>query len=291
MTVLVTGATGSVGRLLIDTLLARGESVRAITRTPDTAALPDAVEVVGGDLSIPGGVPGAAFTGVDRAFVFPAAGVDAFVDDAVEHGVEKFVVLSSLAAAQEFPRDVGSASQVHHSAVESAVTERTDNWTILRPGTFAANLLSWAWSIRSGAPIRAPYVRSAQAPIHEADVADAAVAALTDDRWIGQAVALSGPRSLTRTQQVEALGAGLGRALTLVEISPDEFRAETAQFLDDGILRMLLDYWRDTVEVPDAVRPGVADLTGRPGRTLEQWARDHRADFGVEIRSSGIAPR
>lgn len=159
------------------------------------------------------------------------------------------------------------------------MTARTDAWTILRPGTFANNLLSWAWPIKAGMPVRAPFLHSAQAPIHEADIADAAAAVLLSDGHRGQMYPLTGPQSLTRIDQVAAIGAGIGRDVPVVEISPDEFRADVAQFISEDIITMLLNYWSDTVTQPDRVRPGVRDLTGRPGRTLEQWARDHRADF------------
>lgn len=164
------------------------------------------------------------------------------------------------------------------------MTSRTDRWTILRPGTFATNLLSWAHPIRSGWPIRAPYLSSAQAPIHEADVAEAAAAALLHDDWIGQALPLTGPEALTRSQQVAAIGAGIGRDLPVQEISPEEFRAEMAAYVPDAILTMLLDYWRDTVTMPGVPRP-VTPVTGRPGRRLEEWARDHRGEFAAVVPS------
>ncbi|MEV6217404.1 NAD(P)H-binding protein [Nocardia sp. NPDC051833] len=279
MTILVTGATGSVGRHLIATLVARGTSVRALTRKPEDANLPESVEVVAGDLADASTFGPQVFEGVDRAFVFPVDGVDVFVEAAVAAGVHRFTVLSSLAAAMEFPRDRGSASQRHHSAVEAAVTDRTDAWTILRPGTFANNLLSWAWQIRSGAPIRAPYLGSAQAPVHEYDIAEAAAETLLSDDYIGETVVITGPQALTRTEQVTAIGAVIGREIPLVEITPDEFVSETAQFIPQPIMKMLLDYWRDTLTVPDQVRP-VTSVTGRPGRTLTDWITDHRADFG-----------
>jgi uncharacterized protein YbjT (DUF2867 family) len=188
-------------------------------------------------------------------------------------------VMSSLAAAGEHPRDIGSVTWTHHLAVEKAVTSQVQDWTILRPGMFAGNLRSWAGPIKAGRPVRAPYVRSAQAPIHEADIADAAAAALLADGPGGGIHPLTGPQSLTRIEQAAAIGAGIGRDVELVEISPDEFRADVAPFLPEGIVTMLLDHWSDTVTEPDRVRPGVRELTGRPGRTLEQWARDHRADF------------
>ncbi|MEW9548354.1 SDR family oxidoreductase [Nonomuraea sp. NPDC050783] len=278
MTILVTGATGAVGRHLVTTLLARGAAVRALSRKPDDANLPAGVEVVAGDLADGGTLGPQVFDGVDRAFVFPAEGVEAFVTAAVAHGVHRFTVLSSLAAAKEFPRDHGSASQLHHSAVEAVVTGRTDAWTIVRPGTFANNLLSWAWQIRSGAPIRAPYLASAQAPIHEYDVAEAAAETLLSDDHLGEVIPLTGPQALTRSEQVAILSEALGREIPLVEITPEEFRAETARFIPEPVTKMLLDYWHDTLTVPDVPRP-VTVVTGRPGRTLAEWAADHRADF------------
>ena len=280
MTILVTGATGAVGRHLVTVLLARGVSVRALTRKPDAADLPAEVEVVAGDLADATTLGSGVFDGVDRAFVFPAEGVDAFVSAATTHGVHRFTVLSSLAAAKEFQRDHGSASQLHHAAVEAAVTGRTDAWTILRPGTFANNLLAWSWQIRSGAPIRAPYLASAQAPIHEYDVAEAAAQTLLSDDRLGEAIPLTCPQALTRSEQLAIIGETLGREIPYVEITPEEFRAETAQFIPEPVMKMLLDYWHDTLTVPDVPRP-VTAATGRPGRTLAQWAADHRADFGA----------
>ncbi|MFE3224590.1 SDR family oxidoreductase [Nocardia sp. NPDC059228] len=279
-TVLVTGATGAVGRHLVATLLARGVTVRALTRKPEDANLPEGLEVVAGDLAEVSTLGSQVFEGVDRAFVFPARGVDVFMDAAVAAGVQRFTVLSSLAAAMEFPRDHGSASQLHHSAVEAAVTERTDGWAILRPGTFANNLLEWRWQISSGAPIRAPYLASAQAPIHEFDVAEAAAETLLSDEHIGRIIPITGPQALTRTEQVATLSAVLGREISLIEVTADEFRAETAQFIPEPIMKMLLDYWSDTLTTPDRVRPAT-EVTGKPGRTLAEWAEDHRADFGA----------
>ncbi|GAA3282703.1 NAD(P)H-binding protein [Dactylosporangium vinaceum] len=280
MTILVTGATGAVGRRLVGVLAAGGERVRAVSRKPERAGLPAGVEVAGADLGGGAAIGAELFGGVDRMFVFPfEQGVPELVEAAVSAGVEQFVVLSSLAAAGEFPRDIGSASYTHHLGVERAVMALTDGWTILRPGTFANNLLSWGWAIKAGLPVRAPYVRSAQAPIHEADIAEAAAAVLMEGGHAGAIYALSGPESLTRAEQVAAIGAGIGRDLEVVEISPEEFRQDVGQFVPPEIIAMLLDYWSDTVAAPDPVRSGVRDLTGHSGRTLVQWARDHRSDF------------
>jgi uncharacterized protein YbjT (DUF2867 family) len=273
-TVLVTGATGTVGRHLVTELLAGGHHVRALTRSPETAQLPAEVELVAGDLTAPPAE--GLFDDVDSVFVFPAPGVAAFVKAADAH----LVLLSSLAAAVEHERDRGSASQVHHAAIEDAVRDSGTSWTILRPGTFAGNLLPWAQPIRYTGGVRGPYPTSAQAPIHEADIAAVAAVALTQPGHAGKHYPMTGPQALTRIEQLAAIGAAIGRELHFTETTPDEFRTEMRSYgVGDDIVEMLLDYWSDTVETPDVVRPAVQQLTGRPARTLAEWARDHAADF------------
>ncbi|MFT4125168.1 MAG: NAD(P)H-binding protein [Gordonia sp. (in: high G+C Gram-positive bacteria)] len=276
-TVLVTGATGQVGRHLVAELLAAGVTVRALSRDPQSAGLPADTQVIGGSFA---DLPAGVFDGVDAAFVFPADGAADFARAAAAAGVPHLVLLSSLAAAMEHERDRGSASQVHHAAIEDAVTGSGAAWTILRPGTFANNLLSWAQPIRYTGGVTGPYPTSAQAPIHEADVAAAAATVLTQPGHDGRIYPLTGPEALSRTAQLAAIGAAIGRELTFTENTPEEFRAEmTGYGVGEPIIAMLLDYWRDTVDEPDVVR-SVEPLTGRPGRTLAEWARDHAADFG-----------
>jgi uncharacterized protein YbjT (DUF2867 family) len=104
-------------------------------------------------------------------------------------------------------------------------------------------------------------------------------AAMEFPRDIGETIPISGPQALTRAEQVATIGAALGREIPLVEITPDEFRAETTRFIPQPIMKMLLDYWGDTLIAPDQARPATT-VTGRPGRTLAEWANDRRAEFG-----------
>ncbi len=99
--------------------------------------------------------------------------------------------------------------------------------------------------------------------------------ALTQSGHSRRTYPLSGPQALTRIEQVQAIG----RDLELVEITPEEFRREMSAYIPHDIISMLLRYWSDTTTTPDTVHTGVADVTGRSGRTLEQWAQDHRTDF------------
>ncbi len=275
-TALITGATGQVGRHIVAGLLGAGHHVRALTRSTHRADLPAAAEVVQGSFD---NLPAGIFDGVTAAFVFPADGAAAFAQAAATSGVPRLVLLSSLAAAMEHDRDHGSASQLHHTAIEQAVQASGTQWTILRPGTFANNLLTWAQPIRFTGGVRGPYPTSAQAPIHEADVAAAAVAVLTQPGHDGQLYAMTGPQALTRIDQLKAIGDAIGRELTFAEQTPDEFAAEMATYgVGADIVSMLLDYWSDTVDQPDVPRPPDR-LIGRPAKTLAEWARDHAADF------------
>jgi uncharacterized protein YbjT (DUF2867 family) len=279
MTVLISGASGRVGRLVVEEVLGRGETVRALTRDAGAVGLPAEVEVVEGDVTDPASLRPEFFEGVDALFVFPADGVAALVDSAVTAGVKRFVVLSSLAVSAEFPRDVGSASYRHHLAVEEAVTSLNDDWTMLRPGSFANNLLAWSHPVRAGQAVRAPYVHSAQALIHEADIAAVAAVTLTEPGHQGQIYPLTGPESLTKIDQLAAISSAIGRTVVLDEITPEQFRVDVGRFMPDDLITMLLDYWHDTDQTPEVPKTTVAEILGRPARTLLEWANDHRAAF------------
>ena len=212
--------------------------------------------------------------------VLPAqGGVDAFLRQAVAHGVERFVVLSSLAAALQHERDRGSVSALHHLSVENAVRATGVPATMLRPGTFANNLLAWANPIKAGDTVYGPYASSAQAPIHEADIASVAFVSLTADGHQGKTYAMTGPQALTRVEQLETIGTAIGRRLRFQEIPPQAFSEAMGKFMPPPIIKMLLDYWSDTVTTPDVVLPTVEQITGRKARTLAEWAKDHAADF------------
>jgi len=277
MTILVSGATGAVGRRVVAGLVNEGHEVRAMSRHPEAAALPAGVDVVAGDLTGP--ADSAWFENVDQVFVFPASGdLTGFLKTARERGVEHLVVLSSLAAAEEFPRDIGSASSSHHRRVEAAVQATGIPATVLRPGPFANNLLGWAYSIKTTGGVDGPYPTSRQAPIHEADIADVAVAAFVRRELRDAVVPMSGPEALTRVAQLSVIGTAIGRSLSYREVTPDEFRQAMASFIPDDMITMMLDHWRDTVAEPDVLRP-VDHITGHAGRTLAEWAADHAGAF------------
>ena len=277
MPYLITGATGSVGRSIVTQLRTMGQDVRIITR--DVNKAPAGVEVVQGDFT-KGDLPSKAFEGVSQVFLFPAqGGVDAFLKQAKIAGVEHIVLLSSLAAAMEFERDTTSMSALHHLAIEKAVLASGLPFTFLRPGSFANNLLFWTHAIQTGDTVYDTYANSAQALIHEADIAAVAVVALTQDGHQGKTYHLTGPQALTRVEQLNCIGTVIGKTLHFHEMPAEVFQKAMEKYMPLPVIKMLLDYWSDTLTVPDVVLPTVEQLTGHKARTLSQWAQDHAADF------------
>jgi uncharacterized protein YbjT (DUF2867 family) len=277
---LVTGATGTVGRPLVDLLVRDGAGVRAVTRDPRAATLPGA-EVVEGDPSRPETIA-AALRGVTALFLNPAA-VGAAAPDllalARDEGVKRVVLLSALGVEYET-----EAIGARHRAFEKALDGWDAERVILRPGMFAANTLSqWAPQIAAGDVVRGPYALSTDAPIHERDLAEVAARALAGDLasdLAGRTIRLTGPRSLTRVEMAGAIGDAIGRPLRYAEIPADAARKGlVAGGVPEALADSMLSMWAASVGHPAIVAPGVEEVLGRPPRTFAEWAADHAADF------------
>jgi uncharacterized protein YbjT (DUF2867 family) len=96
----------------------------------------------------------------------------------------------------------------------------------------------------------------------------------------GQTYLLTGPESLTQAEQVEAIGAAIGRPLRVVEQDRTDAARElrAAGFAEEDAERTL-NYWASLVERPERVSDDVARLTGRPARPFATWATDHASAF------------
>ena len=152
--------------------------------------------------------------------------------------------------------------------------------SIIRPGGFASNALSWwAPAIRSRHAIRWPYAAAETAPVDDLDVAAVAARMLIDDGHLGGDVVLTGPASLTQADQVRIIGAALGRDIPFAELSPEEFRRETAGSWPPPAAEMLLAAWNATLGRPAYVTSSVSEILGAPARTFQQWASDHVPAF------------
>nr|WP_042186581.1 NAD(P)H-binding protein [Kibdelosporangium sp. MJ126-NF4] len=278
MTILVTGATGTVGRHVVGQLVAAGQDVRALTtRDPTTVGLPPQVQVVQGNLAQPETLS-AALDGVDRVHLFPVAdAAGGFVDAAKAAGVRRVVVFSSEVVAH--PKAFAKFSVEHHRAVEQVVEGGGFEWTVLRPTGFAANTLEWASSIAEEGVVRSPYPHAAQALIHEADIAAVAVRALTETGHHGQRYLLTGPEAITKVDQVTAISGAIGREIRFEEVSPEQWRALMVQYMPEFIVDMLLGHWAHADAEPETVDPTLIRILGRPAFTFAQWAIDHQDDF------------
>lgn len=278
MIVLVTGATGNVGRNVVDLLLAEGVDVRATSRNP--ASLPAGVDAYAADLTEPDSFE-TALNGVDKVFLFPSPqGVHGFVAAAKAAGVRHIVLLSSIAVQET---DTSNPIAQMHVTVEKAVEQSGIAWTFVRPGAFATNTLRWAPAIKDNGGVRLPYAQGHVSPIHEGDIASVAVAALLNDGHEGQAYALSGAESVSQARQVELIGQAVGKPLWVEDLIGDEARAELQTWFGTygtpELVETMLGYFKSQVGRPAEVLDTVERVTGKPARTFAQWAVDHKADF------------
>lgn len=278
--ILVTGATGNTGRHVAAGLLAEGYAVRALTRDPARADFPEAVEVVVGDVTHPEDVAKAARGARAAYLVWPktddeAAGA-AEVAAALGEQVDRIVYLSATDAEQG-----GGVWGGMERAVRSAVRE----WTFLRVTGLAVNALAWADQVHRGV-VRAPFGGIRRSLVHEQDVAAVAVRALVDDGHAAQAYVITGPEAISQVDQVRVIAAEIGRSVVWKEQPRDEARFELAEQVGSDFADKILQFWAESVDVPEPVSEDVTRVLSRPALTFQQWAHDHYRDFAPDEGSN-----
>lgn len=273
MTILVTGARGNVGRRVLQRLYAAGHSLRASGRNPAELDVPEGVETVALDLNDPETFI-AALAGVSKVLLYAEPdGIVKFLDEAEKAGVEQIVLLSSntvgLPGADQDPL------AHHHVLVEEAVVGSGLNYTILRPGAFMSNAFGWSYSLQQGDTIDQVFPEAQVAPVHEDDIADVAVVALTEKKLQDEIVDLTGPESLTFRQELEIVGEVLGRKLVINGLTREEGEAQMSNFVPPPVLTSLLNQWEAAVGVVADTSATAERITGKPARTFRQWVEEH----------------
>jgi uncharacterized protein YbjT (DUF2867 family) len=278
VTIVVTGATGNVGRPLVEQLVKAGARVRAVTRRPGLAGLPAGVEQMP-EVVCRGG--SAVFLN-SRALGPELADV---VDAAHRHGVGKLVALSAINADDDDDRQPSRYRGDRNRECEQLAAGSGLPWVSLRPAVLATNFPGmWAAQIRAGDVVAGPYASASIAPIAEADIAAVAAHALLTDDLVGQRVPLTGPQSLTNAELLEILGTVLHRPLRYQEV-PAEFVRR--RFIDNGFpnefAAAYIAMLAETVTSPALVTHDVEKILDRPATTFAQWAREHTALFTEDL--------
>lgn len=282
--ILVTGATGNTGRALVDALIERGAPVRAMVRTEaDRSKLPAGVEVAVADFDETATVA-AALDGAGQAYLVTPSSEQAeeqqkrFADLAAKAGTSHLVMLSQLGSEMHSP----DRFLRYHAAVEQHVRDLGIGYTFLRPNLFFQGLLTFARSIAAEGTFFAPIGDGTVSAVDVRDIAAVAAVTLTEDGHEGATYTLTGPAAIKHSQIAAALTAALGRTVRFIDVPPEAFadgiRGLLPPWQVDGLLEDYAHYRRGEAA---AVSPAIAEITGTPPRSVEQFARDYAAAFAV----------
>jgi uncharacterized protein YbjT (DUF2867 family) len=280
--ILVTGATGNVGRALLQELFELGVAARALVRDRSRALnLPRGVDVVVGDWRDRDSLEG-AFDGIERAFLLlPEIAVEPTsfaIELARSVGATQLVLLSSYAALGTPTPAMG----VWHRAREEMIRDSGIPATTLRPTGFMTNALDWATSIQADGYVLNPIGSGKQAPIDPRDIASVATRALTAEPEDWRELVLTGGEALTMDEQVGVLAEALGRT---IDVRPASSAEEVVRSrFPNGAPKPLADAIVDGFERMRADTVGLRTQTvreqlGRDPRTFRAWCAENVEAF------------
>ncbi|WP_332305451.1 SDR family oxidoreductase [Rhizobium sp. GR12] len=269
--ILVIGSTGTIGTPLVKALLAKGEKVKAASRTGNAADGAEGVRFDYTDAS----TYADAFDGVDRLFLILAGGrldiIDALtpvVEEAARRKV-KIVFLSVFG--------VDADDSIPYRQVELKIIASGVPYVILRPNWFADNFHSyWKAGIEHG-EIAVPAGEGKTSFIDVRDIAGSAAAALTTDAFDGKAFNLTGPRAIGYGEAAAIISQAIGKPVSYGPVSDEVFIGiltgagvpkDYASFLA-SIFHPVREGWTS------AVTGDVETLTGHAPHSLETYVADH----------------
>jgi uncharacterized protein YbjT (DUF2867 family) len=276
--IVVTGATGNVGRTLVRSLVAAGERVTAVSRRIAAQDVPAGVRPLAADLVEPESLK-PALDGAKALFLLTAgdwmsAGGDATVlgdvlDLARAGGVERVVLLSSQ----------GVGTRRHPSELEDAVKRAGLPWTVLQPGAFASNTFAWAGAVRAERVVTAPFGDVALPVVDPDDIAGMAAVTLREDGHAGRTYVLTGPAAITPREQAAAIGDALGEPVRFVEQTRDQAREQMLRYMPEPVVEATLGVLGAPSADEQRVNPDVPRVLGRPAGTFADWAARNAVAF------------
>ncbi len=262
---LVVGGTGKTGRRVVDRLLRRGETVRIASRrgTPAFEWNDDS----NWDASLEGVSAAYVSYAPDLAIPGAADAIEAFTDRARRMGVKRLVLLSGRGEDE---------AQVCEGLVQSSGLD----WTIVRASWFNQNFSEggFAEMVRNGT-ITLPAGRTPEPFVDVDDIADVAVAALTEDGHHEEVYEVTGPRLMTMADVADDLSRAAGRSVEYIDIPHEAFAAELARSDMPEDVAWILDYLFATVlDGRNAhLCDGVQRALGRPPKDFLDFAHDAAA--------------
>ena len=279
MNYLITGATGNIGSLVTERLIARGERPCVFVRDANKARamFGGRVEIRLGDLADAAAMA-TAFEGIDSLFLLnsgPGLGARdrtaAFAAKAA--GVRHLVKLSTL----DVQTKVGTGPW--HAQGEDAVRQSGVAFTFIQSAAFMSNALGWASSIRTKGVVRSSTGDGKIAFIHPTDIADVVTGVLTTGEHEGKSLVITGPTPLSYGEMAAAISAAMGKSVRFESMSDAQARKIALGWSDSNeYAEALVDIWRAVRQGRLAtVSDAVERVTGRKPIAFKTWA-DENAD-------------
>ncbi|NVB78828.1 MAG: NAD(P)H-binding protein [Kofleriaceae bacterium] len=273
--IVVTGATGTIGRRVVEGLLAKQVPVVALVR--DAAKAPQGTRAAVGTFEDRGSLE-RAFAGADTVVLITAANANAAeqtlaaIDAAKAANVRKIVRISALKAAPDGPTD----NTRQHGRTEAALKASGLTYVILRPHYFLQNLLGSIPTIKGEGKLYWGVGDGKMGMVDTRDVADAAVVAALTDKFDGGTYELTGPASIDYNAVAAAVGRGLGRDVTYVPVPPEAAgEALRGYGADDWTVRLIRDYCTAYSKgFGDFTTGDVERITGRAPRSVDDFVRE-----------------
>lgn len=282
-TILVTGATGTVGSQVVKQLTAIGADIRAAVRSTSKAAGMNKVSLVEFDLNKPATVQ-VAFEGIDKVFlatplVSNMVELDAMtIEAAKKAGVKHIVRLSVMGAdtEQEFP--LGNL----HRQVEKLIEASGISYTFLRPNSFFQNYITFTGStIKSQNSFYLPLGDGKVSFVDVRDVAALAAVELTQNSDENKAYEVTGSQAISNHQIASMLSKVLGKPISYISISEDTARQSMKSVgMPEPEIELVLGlYAKQKAGNYSTISPAVEQITGKKPISFEQFANDYTEAF------------